>query len=238
MVSDSILKRAGEVFAHQIKDGMRVGIGTSDQALFLIKELRRKMLSEDISFSVVPTSLYIAHLMSDYGLKVEPLGDYLDICVEFADRHDSNLNFVKTRTHSLIRDKMMCLEANNTFIVVPEQHEIVLNGLTAFEVSSFNVATTLNALRGFGAASLRLVDGKPFVTEGSNFIVDVEIGGDFDMEDVENVAKRIPGVLESGIFYHIADKAIVLSDKRVSVETFKTKAFVDIPVLPKRLSQK
>ncbi|MBR9707694.1 MAG: hypothetical protein GOV15_04625 [Candidatus Diapherotrites archaeon] len=207
------LKVAAESFANRLENGFVIGLGTSDSVLPFIKAIRHRMLVDDLDVKVVPTSLRVSNLLNEFKIPQVPLGDEeLDVCLEFADRMDSSLNFVTTETHSLIRDKMIALSSKEVLIVVPEAR-MVLNGLVPFEVSRCAAAATLRALNVFGPARVRQDSNGTFVTDGSDLIVDVEIGKEYDLSDIETVAKRVPGVLETGIFYHVANKAYVLGEK-------------------------
>jgi len=62
-------------------------------------------------------------------------------------------------------------------------------------------------------------DGAPFITDQGNYIVDCALGVIVEPEVLAFALKRIPGVVEHGLFLGVADLAIVAS--KDGVETFR-----------------
>jgi ribose 5-phosphate isomerase A len=61
-----------------------------------------------------------------------------------------------------------------------------------------------------GEIELRLgKDGTPFVTDGGNFLLDCAFGRIDKPEMLDDALKRVPGVVENGLFLGIADVAII-----------------------------
>ena len=61
-----------------------------------------------------------------------------------------------------------------------------------------------------GEITLRMgANGKPFVTDTGNLILDCAFGSIADPEDLDEALKLIPGVVENGLFLGIADLAII-----------------------------
>ena len=173
------------------------------------------MLADKLKLKLVPASLWVAALATEYHIPVTKLNDNdLDLVIEFAEAIDANLNYIKQNTHSLIRDKMLALSAKKVYIIAKKKIE--KTRIIPFEISTFGATNTLRALSIFGPAKIRMDDDKPFITEGSNFIVDVELNEEYDLDDIEYSCKKIPGVLESGVFMNLADKVIIVGDKKIS----------------------
>jgi ribose 5-phosphate isomerase A len=60
-------------------------------------------------------------------------------------------------------------------------------------------------------------DGKPFITDSGNYILDCAFGKIEDPEDLDEALKLIPGVVENGMFLGIADLAIVAGADGISL---------------------
>jgi len=61
-----------------------------------------------------------------------------------------------------------------------------------------------------GTVSLRAAqDGKPFLTDGGNYILDCALGRIEDADMLHDLLKSVPGVVETGLFVGIADTAIL-----------------------------
>lgn len=69
-----------------------------------------------------------------------------------------------------------------------------------------------------GDIKLRIgTDGKPFVTDNGNYIIDCAFGSIDDPEALDDALKLVPGVVESGLFLGIADVGIIAGPKGVEV---------------------
>ena len=210
---NSRYEHAARVFARTLRNGNTVGLGSSPHMSFIVKAIRQRMIEEDLYLEVVPSTMDVAHLLAEYKIPMGKMrGKDLDVSLEFADRADKYLNYVKTGTNSLLRDKTLVLDSRKNVVILthPPLRE-KLNGLTPFEVNRFAVANTIRALSSFGSTYIRVNAHKQNITtEDSNYLVNVDISEEFDMEDVDEVARKIPGVLETGIFMHLADEVILL----------------------------
>jgi ribose 5-phosphate isomerase A len=70
-----------------------------------------------------------------------------------------------------------------------------------------------------GKMQLRLKDGKPFVTDSGNAIIDVTIGHIPEPRRLDNLIKSIPGVVDHGLFIDIC--GIILMGTDDGVQTFR-----------------
>ena len=214
-------QNSAKEFVDSIKNGYIIGLGTSKRIEDILKLIRQRILKDKLKVKVVPASLWAASIATQYHVPVTKLNDKdLDIVVEFAEEVDTNLNYIKRTTHSLIRDKMLALCAKKVYVIADKKMDKAKR-IVAFEVSTFGIANTLKALSVFGPAHIRMEGDKPFITEGSNMIIDVELSKEDDFDDVEYTSKNIPGVLESGVFMNLADKVIFIGRKQA--EEFKVK---------------
>ena len=69
-----------------------------------------------------------------------------------------------------------------------------------------------------GPITLRLgTDGRPFVTDCGNHILDCAFGAIPDADSLDAALKLIPGVVENGLFLGIADVAIIASPDGIQV---------------------
>jgi len=94
-----------------------------------------------------------------------------------------------------------------------------LHGKIPFEIDSFGAERTLLQLDEFGEASFRLKEsGERYTTESGNYIVDVRFDQVYSLEDLEYDTKKIPGVIETGLFLGYADR-ILLHNDRVEVKS-------------------
>jgi len=60
-----------------------------------------------------------------------------------------------------------------------------------------------------GAPTLRQVDGRPFITDNGNVILDCAVGPIADPERLEIAIHTVPGVVGTGLFVGIAHTVLV-----------------------------
>ena len=87
------------------------------------------------------------------------------------------------------------------------------------EVVEFGLKKTMLQLENFGRVNLRTEKGKVFRTETNNLLVDVLADKVYDLDEIEIESKRIPGVLETGLFIGFADTLVLKKDDSFEVKT-------------------
>ena len=61
-------------------------------------------------------------------------------------------------------------------------------------------------------ADLRMRDGKPYVTDNGNYILDSRAMPIPEPHDLEREIKAIPGVVETGFFLGMAEQVLIQDD--------------------------
>lgn len=123
------------------------------------------------------------------------------------------------------REKLVA--ASSQFMVVIADQSKQVKTLGKFplpvEVSRFGVkATAWKMERAFAYLGLtakmtvRVRDGKPFITESGNPIIDCSLGAITDPEKLEGYLNNIPGVIETGLFIGICGIIYVAGPKGVT----------------------
>ena len=135
--------------------------------------------------------------------------DKLDITIDGADEVDPDMQLVKGLGGALLREKIVAAASVREVIIVDESKLVQKLGTKAplpVEVLPFGHEHTRYALQRQGCTpELRMRDGKPFVTDGGNYIYDCRfpkgIANPFFLESRIDV---IPGVVENGLFLNTA----------------------------------
>ncbi|MCD6247139.1 MAG: ribose 5-phosphate isomerase A [Candidatus Diapherotrites archaeon] len=204
-----------------LRDNITVALGTSKHSETFLKKIALKVTENELKIKIVPTSLELATLCTSLKLPIASINDKeIDVAFEFASMIDNQFNFLKRDSKSLIRDKMIAQSATE-LIVVSEKKNYVkrLHGKIPFEIDSFGAERTLLQLDEFGEASFRLKEnGERYTTESGNYIVDVKFDQVYSLEDLEYDTKKIPGVIETGLFLGYADR-ILLHNDRIEVKS-------------------
>jgi len=199
------------LIAKYIKNDSVVAVGTSHLAELFLKKLAFRMVSENEHFQFVPTSMHLAGLAAELHLPITSIDEHeIDIAIDFVDQIDSEYNFLKSDSHSLIRDKMISQSAEQ-FIAISEKKNFVqkLGGKMAFEIAQFGAKRTVTELSKFGKTDLKTENGKSLLTESGNLLAVSQVDAIYSLEDLEFQAKQIPGVIETGLFIGYADRMIL-----------------------------
>lgn len=196
-----------------VQSGMVVGLGTGSTAKYAVMELSRRLHEGEISnVMAVPTSEATALLAHDLGIplcELEPHG--VDLAIDGADEIAPDLSLIKGLGGALLREKIVEASARQ-FIVIADHTKKVAQlgrGVVPVEIVRFGYRATMHALSRMGEPVLRMDGDEFFYSDGGNLIVDVNFGPILNPGSLEAELKRIPGVVESGLFVGLATLAIV-----------------------------
>jgi ribose 5-phosphate isomerase A len=216
-------RRAAEEAVKLVEDGMVVGLGTGSTAAYFIEALGRRV-KEGLKVRGVPTS-YQAYLKAlEAGVPTARLEEVatIDLAVDGADEVDLALNLLKGMGAALAREKVVDSMALQLVVVVDETKVVRRLGETKpvpVEVLPFAYSYVAKKLKELGGEpKLRMageVKDGPVVTDNGNFILDAKFPPIQRPAELEEKIRRIPGVVEVGIFTGLARRAFVGSLKGV-----------------------
>lgn len=188
------------------RSGDVIGIGSGSTAFLALQELAKRVVSENLNVTCIPTSYEIEMNCATLGLPVSTLrAARPDWLFDGADEIDPRGNMIKGRGGALLREKMVMSSASNIFILA-DRSKIVqkLGGIFAIPVEVHPDAILIAEERILGLhptqITLRMAKGKdgPIITEHGNLLLDVKFN-EID-DDMEQRIKMIPGVIETGLF--------------------------------------
>jgi ribose 5-phosphate isomerase A len=209
-------KRAAAARAvEEAEDGMVVGLGSGSTAAFAVEALAAR-IAKGLRVVGIPTSEKTAALARRLDVPLTNFAAHrrLDIAIDGADQVERRtLNLIKGLGGALLREKMVA-SASRRMIVVVDETKLVnrLGGNTPLpvEIVSFGWEIVLDRLAAMVCAPrLRLTGGKPFTTDGGNYIVDCAIAEIPDPTALDARLSAVVGVIESGLFIGVASKIIV-----------------------------
>jgi ribose 5-phosphate isomerase A len=177
----------------------------------------------------VATSVRTADKARALGISVFELDEQapLDLTIDGADEADRNLTLIKGGGGAHLREKIVATSSRKMVVIADERKLVEKLGKFPLpvEVTTFSHVTT--AARVAIAAhelgyknvplTLRVRDGKPFVTDGGNYIYDCAFGAISDAGDLAEAIRSIPGVVEHGLFVGIASALIIARPEGVEV---------------------
>jgi len=150
------------------------------------------------------------------GIEVVPLDGSVepDLALDGADEVDPELRLIKGGGGALLREKIVVASAKR-FVVVAETPKKVQRLGEGFrlpvEVARFAWEDTRRRLGTLlPEAELRAGgDDAPYVTDEGHHILDCAIPPDADLDELDGALKRVPGVLEHGLFIGMAERALL-----------------------------
>jgi ribose 5-phosphate isomerase A len=220
---DHLKRAAAERAVEYVEPGMILGLGTGSTAAFVIEHLAARV-KEGLTVVAIPTSEHTAELARRLGIPLATFGEHrrLDLAIDGADEVErSSLNLIKGHGGALLREKIVAA-ASERFVVVVDDEKLVdrlgERAAVPVEIVQFGWQATAAALAKLGAQpELRQTEGRAFVTDGGNFILDCRFEAITDPQDVERQINMTVGVVENGLFVGRSSAVIVASDRGIDI---------------------
>ena len=200
-----------------VKSGMTVGLGTGSTAAHMVRELGL-LVKNGLEITGVPSSENTKKLAMELGIALSTLDktNGIDIYIDGADEFDPYMQLIKGGGGALLREKILTYNSNLVIIIADSQKEVKRLGNFKLPVETIPFATKKIAqlLQEMGLLpKIRVRDGKNFVTDEGNFILDLTIGHISNIPLLESKLKQIPGIVETGLFLDMADIIIIGKDE-------------------------
>ncbi len=209
MANDQEKEAAARASLQFVKDGQVVGLGTGSTAAFFIKLLAERVKA-GLRIRGIPTSVKSQELALSLGIPLTTLDECQEIAVtvDGADEVDPQLRLIKGGGGAMLREKIVASATKQLVIVADASKQVPVLGKFPLPVEVIQFAQALVAKRiaALGAqVSVRTRnDGKPFVSDEHNHILDCRFG---QIPDADGLARRLsdmPGVVEHGLFIGMA----------------------------------
>lgn len=216
---------AGEAAAKLVESGMLIGLGTGSTAHFFVAALGRRIAKEGLRITGVPTSDQTELQAKRANIPLTTLAERadLDLDVDGADEIQlGTLYLIKGHGGALLREKMIA-QCSKRMIVISDDSKLVERLGSRFsvpvEVVQFGWQATERKLATLGSKPvLRLAkDGKPFVTDNGNYVLDCNFGAMENPKEIAHHLDHVTGAVEHGLFLGIATQAIVCGAKGLQV---------------------
>jgi len=174
-----------------------------------------------LDIRAIPSSDSSEALARSYGVKITNFVETprLDLAVDGADEVAPGLALIKGGGGNLLREKIVASAADRFVIVVDQSKVVDKLGRFPLPVEVIQMAEPLvsAALKKLGFTPTRRAkaDGSPYITDEGNYILDcsgllidnpAQLGSQLD---------SIVGVVEHGLFLHMASTALVATSSEV-----------------------
>ena len=197
-----------------VEPDMAIGLG-SGRAVWKVIDAIAERWPDGPPIRAVAASERTHELALTAGLELVELDGSLelDLAIDGADQIDAELRLIKGGGGALLREKIV-VSAARRFVVVAEDSKRVDRLGQGFrlpvEVARFGWPDTRRRLADLlPDAELRAGDDGPYLTDEGHYILDCVLPADADPDAVDLELKRMPGVLEHGLFIGLAERAFL-----------------------------
>ena len=228
MSAEDLKRQAAARALDDVRDGMRLGLGTGSTAKHFV-ELLGERVRGGLQVIGVPTSEATRLLAEQCKIPLTTLDaiDRLDLTVDGADEIDARLDVIKGGGGALLREKIVAAASDRMTVIADESKLVERLGRfpLPIEVIRFGLAATRRAIGEAlaqcglaGALQMRqAADGLVFVTDSGHCILDAHLGSIPDAPALAARLSAIPGVVEHGLFIGLARTAIFAGSAGIRV---------------------
>ncbi len=202
-------KNAGMRAAKLIEPGMRVGLGTGSTVIYFVEALIERCRG-GLEIQAVASSEKTLEMARAGGIPLLKTFDVLDITVDGADEIDPMKRMIKGGGGALLREKILAFASSHMVVIVDESKCVDKLGTAKLplEVLPFGHLATASSIPYKG--EFRKKGSELFITDNGNYIYDLHFAQPLDdPESVDCQLRSIPGVLETGFFFELANELIV-----------------------------
>lgn len=200
-----------------VESGMVLGLGSGSTATLAIRRIGEMLRDGRLRDIVgVPTSSVIAAEAAAAGIPLTTLNAHstLDVTIDGADEVDPALNLIKGGGAALLREKIVAQATTREIIVVDESKlspQLGTKWAVPVEVVTFGWQAQARFLTALGGVPVLRVGprGEPVETDHGNYILDTNFGAIDDLDGLTRALDSRAGIVEHGIFMHLATEVIV-----------------------------
>ncbi|MGC2771459.1 MAG: ribose-5-phosphate isomerase RpiA, partial [Candidatus Sulfotelmatobacter sp.] len=192
MANDQEKEAAARASLRFVEDGQVVGLGTGSTAAYFI-QLLGEQVKNGLKIRGIPSSERSREQAAGLGIPLTTLDECqeIDVTVDGADEVDPQLRLIKGGGGALLREKIVASATKNYVIIADETKRVPVLGRFPLpvEVIKFAQAVVKKKIEALGAAvELRQgTDGKPYLTDENNHILDCRFG---QIPDADGLARR------------------------------------------------
>jgi ribose 5-phosphate isomerase A len=204
-----------------VESGMTLGLGSGSTATVWIKLLGERVRDHGLKIRAIASSEDSELLGRSYGIPFVSFDECrtLDLTVDGADEIAPGLALIKGGGGKLLREKIVASASRRFVVVADASKQVEKLGRFPLPVEVIPMATPLvsDSLTklGFHPAVRTDRGGKPYVTDEGNFILDCSGRVIEDPDATAAAIDSLVGVVEHGLFLHMADLAIIAGETQV-----------------------
>ena len=214
-------KIAAEYSINFIEDGMIVGLGTGSTVAFMIQKLAQR-INSGLNITAVSSSQETTKYATALGIKITKFTDIseIDVTIDGADEVDENLNGIKGGGAALLHEKIIASNSKKNIWIVDSSKLVKTLGKSPLpiEVVKFGCTNLCIKFENEGyKPSIRMNKNTRLITYENNHIVDLKVDKITDPKALDLKLKSFPGVVETGLFYGIADTVVAGVGNKIKI---------------------
>ncbi|XP_007568639.1 ribose-5-phosphate isomerase [Poecilia formosa] len=203
---------------NNVQNNQVVGVGSGSTIVYAVDRLAERVRQEKLNIVCVPTSFQARQLILQHGLALSDLERHpeLDVAIDGADEVDAQLTLIKGGGGCLTQEKIIAGNSKCFVVIADYRKDSSVLGeqwkkgvpIEVIPMAYVPVSRVI-AKRFGGEVNLRMAVSKagPVVTDNSNFILDWKFEDVQNWSEVNTAIKMIPGVVETGLFVNMAERA-------------------------------
>lgn len=196
-----------------VSDGDIVGLGTGSTANYAVKFLGERVRG-GLKIVGVPTSNRTKELASSLGIPLTTLDQVaqIGVTIDGADEFDPQLALIKGGGGALLHEKIVAFASRRLVIIADSSKQVPVLGRfpVPVEVIAFAQPMVRRKVEALGASvTLRVAGDAPFLTDEGHHILDCHFSSIPDVPALARKLSDMPGIVEHGLFVHMATVVLV-----------------------------
>jgi ribose 5-phosphate isomerase A len=220
MANDQEKEAAARASLRFVKDGQIVGLGTGSTAAYFI-QLLGEQIKKGLRIRGIPSSDRSRDQAEGLGIPLTTLNECpeIDVTVDGADEVDPQLRLIKGGGGALLREKIVASATKQYVVIADATKRVPVLGKFPLPVEVIKFAQTVveRKIKTLGAqvGLRRSADGKPYLTDENNYILDCRFGQIPDADGLARQLSDMPGVVEHGLFIGMASIVLVANGNKI-----------------------
>lgn len=201
--------------ASYVTDGMTVGLGTGSTAYYMIEELGRRVIEENLKIVGVPTSYASKKQAEALNIPVKTIDqvNYVDLTIDGADEISQDFHGIKGGGAALLFEKVVATYSKEIIWIVDESKMVDKLGRFPLPVEVipygqdqlFRLFQEKNYHPSFRMESEETLKQ----TDSGNSIIDLQLDCIDDPIALANELDSLVGVVEHGLFLSMVNRVII-----------------------------
>lgn len=210
-----------------VENGMKVGLGTGSTAIHATRRIAELLAAgelRDLMGFATSRATYAEAVRLGIPMLDDDLPADLDLVIDGADEVDPALDVIKGGGGALLREKIVAQTSRRVIIVADEgklSPQLGSQWPVPVEVLPFGWRSQARYLEALGAAwTLRHTpDGRQFVTDSGNMILDCAFGPIADPARLAALLGERAGIVEHGLFIGLTTDLVVAGSDGIEHRT-------------------